>query len=168
MNSKLIRTGTALVAGAALFASVSAGAFAGPAPNTFTVQTVIAASCTVSEGGAPGNLTPTYDPTSDTSTGAETTLTTFCNGTTPTVTFTSPNTTFESPNYVMVDPGNDHLNYQLSNTATCTGVVGDNNLPEGDPLPLTSPYDICAAVIPGQTTAPAGTYLDTVTYTIAD
>jgi spore coat protein U-like protein len=167
MAIKLIRTGTALVAGAALFASVSAGAFAGPAPTTFTVTTTIAASCTVSEDGAPGDLTPTYNPTSDTSTGSETTLTTFCNGTTPTVTFTDATGNFESF-YTMLDGNNDHLNYQLSNTATCTGVVGDNNLPEGDALPLTSPYEICAAVIPGQTTAPAGTYVDTVTYNIAD
>jgi hypothetical protein len=167
--SHLARTGTALVAGAALFAAVSAGAFAIPS-NTFTVSTTITASCTVTDDG-PANLTPTYAPTTDSGVGSATTLNTFCTGTDPNVTFTdafaSDTNEFEMTN------GGANLFFQISNNTTCNGTAGDTPISEDTALPLgggTSTYNICAAVIAGSGTnvaAPAGNYSDTVTYTLA-
>lgn len=166
--SNLTRTGTALVAGAALFAAVSAGAYAVPA--TFNVSTTITATCSISDNGAPANLTPTYTPSGDTGTGDETTLSTSCNGSTPTVTFTDAYNS-GTTNFEMTSGAND-LFFQISNTPSCSGVVGDGPITENVPQNLTSgnsTYDICAAVITGglNTSAPAGSYSDTVTYTIS-
>ena len=66
-------------------------------------------------------------------------------------------------------PGNA-LQFQISNGTSCSGVVGDAPLTQGAAQGLTSGasevYNICAAVIPGQTLTAVDTYNDTVTYTI--
>jgi len=163
LNSSLIRTGTALVAGAVLFATLSAHASAG----TFLVQTTITASCTITDAG-PGNLAPTYTSASDTGTGAETVLNTNCTGTNPTVAFTDAYGNIDG-DYAMNDGNGHNLQYQLSNTPTCSGVPGDVNMGEGDPQAINgAAFDICAAVLTGagMNTLPAGNYTDTVTYTI--
>jgi spore coat protein U-like protein len=166
--SKLARTATALVAGAALFAAVSAGAFAVP-PNTFTVSTTITASCSVTDAG-PANLTPTYTPTTDTGVGSATTLDTFCTGTTPTVVL-SDAAGSGGPEFVMTD-GGANLYYHLANGTSCNGTNTDNVIDEGTAINLTGGegvLNICAAVIAGgglNVDAAAGSYLDTVTYTI--
>lgn len=160
---------TALVAGAALFAAASTGAYA--VPTTFNVSTTINASCSVTDSG-PANLTPSYVPSTDTSTGAATTLNTFCNGANPNVTFTDALNSSDTL-FAMTTVGGSFLYYQISNTATCTGVAGDNPVYEDTAIALTSgvsSFNICAAVITGgnlNTGAQAGTYSDTVTYTIA-
>ncbi len=162
---KFARNATALTVGATLFAAVSAGAYA--VPTTFNVSTTVTASCTVTDAG-PANLTPTYTQSTDSGTGDETVLNTFCSGTNPTVTFTDAGGNIDG-DYEMND-GTNILHYQISNTPTCTGIPGDNNLGEDDAWPISSPaYDICAAVTVGgvNTTVPAGSYTDTVTYTIA-
>jgi hypothetical protein len=161
----LTRTGTALIAGAALFAGVATAAGATPT-NTFNVSTTITASCTVTDSG-PANLTPTYTPSTDSGTGSETVLNTFCSGSSPTVAFTDAYNNVDG-DYAMND-GNGHiLQYQLSNTPTCSGIPGDGNMGDTDPEPLTAAFDICAGVIVGgvNVTAPAGSYTDTVTYSI--
>jgi hypothetical protein len=162
----LTRSGTAFVAGVALFAAVSAGADA--IPDTFNVSTTISASCSVTDSG-PADLTPTYSPTSDSGAGSETVLSTLCNGTSPSVTFSD---SYDSNNnlFVMYD-GSSVLYYQISNTTSCSGVSGDNPIYESFPITLPSgvnSFDICAAVITGgvNVNAPAGTYNDTVTYSI--
>ncbi len=165
--STITRNGTALVAGAALFAAVSAGAYA--IPDTFNVSTTISASCNITDSG-PADLTPTYSPASDSGTGSETELDTFCNGTSPYVTFTDAYGDFDGNEFAMSNGGNN-LFYQISNTASCSGVAGDNPIGEGDPVSLAAglnTLDICAAVITGglNTSVPAGTYNDTVTYSI--
>jgi hypothetical protein len=164
--TKLTRTGTALAAGAALFAAVSTGAYA---TGTFNVSTTITAACSVTDTG-PADLTPTYTPSTDTGTGSATVLNTFCSGTTPTVTFTDASSS--GTNEFVMTSGASSLYYQISNGAACTGVVGDAPIQEGGAQPLVngpSGYNICAAVITGgvNTTAAAGSYTDVVTYTIA-
>jgi hypothetical protein len=167
--TSLTRTATALVAGAALFATLSAGADA--IPDTFNVSTTISASCSLTNGdGGPADLTPTYTPSTDSGTGSETVLDTTCTGSSPTVTFTDASNS-GSTEFVMLSASND-LYYQISNTPSCTGVVGDNPITEGAPQSLTtgtSVYEICAAVIAQgvNTTAPGGSYTDTVTYSIS-
>ncbi len=164
----LTRTCTALVAGAALVAAVSAGADA--IPDTFNVSTTISASCSITDSG-PSDLTPTYSPTSDSGTGSETSLNTNCTGGTPSVTFTDAGAS-GTTEFVMTS-GNSDLYYQISNTPTCSGVAGDGPITEASPVSLTpgnSSFDICAAVIAGgglNVGAAAGSYTDTVTYTIA-
>jgi hypothetical protein len=166
--ANLARTATSLVAGASLFAAVSAGANAGG--NTFNVSTTIASSCSVTDSG-PADLTPTYDPTTDSGTGSETVLNTDCNGTTPSVTFTDPED-LGTNDFVMAS-GPNILYFQISTGASCTGIPGDNPIYEHNPVSLQpGPYalDICAAVITGggvNTSAVAGSYSDTVTYSIA-
>jgi len=162
----LTRTGTALAAGAALFAAVSTGAYA--APTTFNVSTTITASCVVTDDG-PTNLTPTYDPTTDTGTGNATSLNTACTGVTPSVVFTDSDGS--NTNYFQMSSGSSNLWYQISNNPGCNGGPGDNPILENDAITLgtgTASYDICAAVITGgvNTAVPAGSYTDTVTYTI--
>jgi len=164
-TSKLIRAGTSVLAGAALFAAVSAGAYA--APTTFNVSTTITAACTITDAG-PANLTPTYTPSTDSGTGSETVLNTFCSGTNPTVSFTDAYGNIDG-DYAMNDGNGHNLQYQLSNTATCSGIPADNNMGEGDGQPInTAAFDICAAVLTGgaNVNVPAGTYNDTVTYNI--
>jgi len=161
----LSRSGTALLASAAFFASVSSGA---GATNTFNVSTTIEDSCSVTNAG-PSDLVVTYVPTTDTSTGAATSLDTFCNGTSPTVSFSDG--TYGTTNFAMTGPGG-YLYYYLSQSTTCTGVVADNPIVQGFTQPLgagTTSFDICAAVITGgvNTGAPAGAYSDTVTYSIS-
>jgi hypothetical protein len=164
--TKLTRTGTALAAGAALFAAVSTGAYA---TGTFNVSTTITSSCSVTDSG-PANLTPTYDPSTDSGTGSATTLNTACNGATPSVTFTDSNGSYTT--FFQMSDGSSNLWYQISNNATCTGGPGDNPIQENNPVLLgtgTASYNICAAVIAGNgtnTSVAAGSYSDTVTYTI--
>jgi hypothetical protein len=166
-HNHLARTCTALIAGAALFTGVVTAA---GATNTFNVSTTITNSCTVTDKG-PTDLTPTYTPVSDSGTGAETSLNTFCNGEGPTVAFTDAAAT-GSGTFIMYD-GASQLDYQISNNAACNGTSGDFPILEGAPQNLTpgnSSYDICAAVIAGvglNTAVPAGSYTDTVTYTIS-
>jgi spore coat protein U-like protein len=165
--SNLTRTGTALVAGAALFAAVSAIADASPA--TFNVTTTISASCNVNFGG-PTDLAPTYSPASDTSVGDATGLSTTCTGTTPSVVFTDQASS-GTTQFVMLHNGTDQLNYQISLGTSCSGISQDSPITEGASINLVSgvnqTLDICAAVIVGQTTGIAsGLYGDTVTYTI--
>jgi len=164
----LTRTGTALVAGAALFAAVSGGAYAAPA--TFNVSTTITAACTISDVGFPQDLTPTYTPSSDSGTGSATALTTNCSGEAPTVAFTDANNSGSTA--FQMTSGANQLFFQISNEPACAGGPGDNPIIEGAAQPLTpgvSSYDICAAVITGglNTGVPAGSYADVVTYTIA-
>lgn len=166
MNTrKLTRTLTGLIAGTALFAAGSRGANA--VPSTFNVSTTITAACTVTDAG-PANLTPTYTSSTDSGTGSETVLNTFCNGTNPTVTFTDAEA--NTGNYYAMNDGNGNLLvYQISNTPTCSGVVGDVNLEEGEPYAITTAaFDICASVLVNgsNTGLPAGNYTDVVTYTI--
>jgi len=165
--SDCTRTASALVAAAALFGSVSAGAYA--APDTFNVSTTVSDSCTVTDSG-PANLTPTYSPISDSGTGSETVLNTFCTGTNPYVDFYD---SWDSggPQFAMSN-GTTNLYYQISDTPTCSGVPGDN--PISDDVPVALPngansFDVCAAVTTGglNVTAPAGSYTDTVIYSIA-
>lgn len=160
------RTGTALVAGAALCLAVSGAADA--VTTTFIVSTTITRSCVVSDAGPP-DLAPAYSPTIDAGTGDHTVLNTTCNGTTPTVTFTdaynSGGTVFQ------MTSGTSALYYQISNGASCSGVASDSPVQEGVPqvmAPGIASFDICASVIAGgmNTNAPAGTYTDTVTYTL--
>jgi len=160
----LTRTGTAFAACAALFATVSAGASANG--TTFNVSTTITNSCVLSGKGGPSDLAPAYVPSTDVSAGDESVLNTTCNGNAPTVTFTDANAS-GTTQFAMTSGANT-LYYQISNTATCTGVAGDNPVTENVAQPLTASYDICAAVITGglNTTVPAGSYTDTVTYTI--
>jgi len=68
--------------------------------------------------------------------------------------------------------GTTNLYYQISDTPTCSGVPGDN--PISDDVPVALPngansFDVCAAVTTGglNVTAPAGSYTDTVIYSIA-
>jgi len=163
----LTRTGTGLAASAALFASLASGALA---TSTFNVSTTITNACTVTDSG-PANLTPTYTPTTDSGTGSETNLNTFCNGNAPTVAFTDAAGSGTNA-FVMYD-GAAPLYYQISSDPTCNGTSGDIPINEGAPQNLLQgggSYEICAAVIAGvgiNTTAPAGSYTDTVTYTIS-
>jgi hypothetical protein len=162
-----IRTGGALVASALFVGAVSTGAAA--VPDTFNVSTTVASSCVVTDAG-PANLTPTYSPTSDSGTGSETVLNTFCNGTSPGLLLYDAWDSGGSQ-FAMSD-GTTYLFYQISNTATCSGVAGDNPLPDDLPIALpsgTNSFDLCAAVTTGgsNVTAPAGAYTDTVTYSIA-
>jgi hypothetical protein len=166
--SDVTRAGSALIAGAALFAAVSAGAYA--VPDTFNVSTTISASCSVTDSG-PANLTPAYTPASDSGTGAETNLNTFCTGSVPTVTFTDG--LDSGDNFFAMSDGGVLLYYQLSSNPTCNGTSADLPISEGAPQNLlqgNGSYEICAAVIAGSglnVGIPAGTYSDTVTYTIA-
>jgi spore coat protein U-like protein len=163
----LTRNGAALVAGAALFATASSDADA--VTTTFIVSTTITRSCVVSDAGPP-DLAPTYSPTIDAGTGDHTVLNTTCNGATPTVTFTdaynSGGTVFQMTN------GASALYYQISNGTSCSGVASDNPVQEGVPqvmAPGNGAYDICVSVLAAggtNTNAPAGTYTDTVTYTL--
>lgn len=159
----LTRTGTALVAGAALFVTVSTAA--GAVPSSFNVSTTITASCTVTDAG-PTNLAPTYTPSTDSGVGDSTVLDTACNGSTPTVTFTDASGA--TTEFVMTS-GANRLGYYLSNNNDCTGGSGDNPITVGAPQNLVPAYAIAACVIIGGTNvgAPAGTYTDTVTYTIS-
>jgi hypothetical protein len=166
--AKLTRTGTALAAGAALFAAASTCAFA--APSTFDVSTTIAASCVVTDGG-PGDLTPSYVPSTDTSTGAGTFLETNCNSASPLAVFTDFADT-GSTRFVMTSAAGNNLYYQISNNDTCSGGPGDDPIVEGAGQTITTgnnSYAICAAVIVGglNTGVAAGIYSDTVTYTVA-
>jgi len=166
--SNITRTGTALVAGAALFAAVSAGADA--VPTTFNVNTTVSASCSLTLGdGGPADLTPTYTPATDSGTGSETVLDTTCTGSTPTVAFTDAAAT-GSTSFEMTS-GPNVLYYQISSNPSCSGGPGDDPISEGAAQSLTtgnSVYEICAAVITGgpNTGAVGGSYNDTVTYTI--
>jgi hypothetical protein len=164
--SNRTRTATALVAGAALFAAVSAGADA--IPDTFNVSTTISASCSVTDSG-PADLTPTYTPSTDSGVGASTTLNTNCNGTSPTVTFTDADG--GGPAFFMFGTGGV-LIFQLSNNTSCNGSPADNPLVEAEAYSLgtgISSYNICAAITTGgdNVLAAAGTYTDTITYTIS-
>ena len=159
----LARTGSAVTAGALLLAALGAGALAAPA--TFTVSTNITNSCVVS-GGGPSDLTPTYDPITGSSVGAATTLVTSCSGPAPVVAFTDAGgsgTSFQMTSFAST------LFYQISNSTSCSGIAADDPLTVGGQYNLTSGsgiYNICAAVTAGQTGIPAGSYSDTVTYTI--
>lgn len=161
----IVRPLVALCASAGLVAGVATIASAG----TFGVSTNVTASCVVNT--APAALAPTYSGATDASVGTATTLTTTCNGATPTVTFTDPSAgvgTIFTMNGT-AHPGNA-LQFQISNGTSCSGVVGDAPLTQGAAQALTSGasevYNICAAVIPGQTLTAVDTYNDTVTYTI--
>jgi hypothetical protein len=163
------RAGTALAAAALLFATATAGA---GATDTFNVSTTIDAACSVTDAG-PSDLTPTYAPSTDTGTGSATTLNTFCSGTTPSVTFTDA---FDSFFYIFAmtsGGGTNFLYYQISNNTSCTGVGSDNPINENSAISLApgnNTFNICAAVIAGNgtnTSAVAGVYTDTVTYSIA-
>jgi hypothetical protein len=167
--SNLTRTGTALVAGAALFAAFPAGADATPS-NTFNVSTTISASCVVTDSG-PADLTPTYIPSTNSGVGSATSLDTNCSGSSPTVTFTDAANTGTSE-FVMTS-GSNNLFYQISDNSSCNGAAGDNPIQEGVAQSLlsgTQSYEICAAVITGgavNVAVAAGSYTDTVTYTFA-
>jgi hypothetical protein len=167
-RNKLAHGGTALVGAAVFFAALTTGASA--VPDTFAVTTTISASCSVTDAG-PGNLTPTYSPTSDAGVGSATTLNTFCTGTTPTVVFTDAYGS-ETTAFAMSNGNGGVLLYQLSNNATCNGTNSDAPFYENTSVSMTggsTSFNICAAVIAGSGTnvaAPAGTYQDLVTYTI--
>jgi hypothetical protein len=163
------RTVTALVAGAAFFAVASLCA---DATDTFNVSTTITASCSLTGGdGGPADLTPSYTQSTDSGTGVETALDTTCTGDTPSVFFTdaysSGTTVFE------MTSGSSQLFYQLSSDPTCDGTPGDIPITEGAPQNLLQgggSYEICAAVIAGSgmnVNAAAGSYSDTVTYSIS-
>jgi len=68
--------------------------------------------------------------------------------------------------------GAQNLYFQISNNPTCDGSAGDNPLLQGIQVPLglgASSFTICAAVITNggiNVGVPAGSYTDTVTYTI--
>jgi hypothetical protein len=167
-RSGFTRTITAAAAGAAFFAAVSEDTFAG----TFNVSTTITASCSITNAG-PANLAPTYTATTDTGTGSATTLNTFCTGTTPTVVLTDAAAGGSGGNvFVMTNGGGANLYYQISTNPTCNGTSADDAIDEGGTITLTGGtglLNICAAVIAGvgvNVTAIAGTYQDTVTYTI--
>lgn len=159
----LTRTSTALVAGTALFLTVSTAASA--VPSTFNVATTITASCTVTDAG-PANLAPSYSPGTDSGTGDSTSLDTACTGSSPTVTFTDANGA--TTEFIMTS-GANRLGYYLSNNNNCTGGSGDNPITVGAPQNLVPVYHIAACVIIGgiNVGVPAGTYTDTVTYTIS-
>ncbi len=166
MNSNFIRTGTAVIAGATLVAAISGGARAG----TFNVSTTITPSCTITDAG-PGNLTPEYAPTTDTGTGASTTLDTFCTGPNPTVVFTDAYASNDTQ-FAMSNGAGAYLFYQISPNVNCNGTPGDVPINENtvqDLIGGTQSFPICAAVIAGgglNVGAPAGAYQDTVTYTL--
>jgi hypothetical protein len=70
-----------------------------------------------------------------------------------------------------MNEGNGNLLvYEISNTPTCSGAVGEANfLEEGEPYAITTAaFDICASVLANgsNTGLPAGNYTDVVTYTI--
>jgi hypothetical protein len=161
----LTRTGIAALAGAALLAGVAESAGA----NTFTVSTTITTACKLSDSG-PTDLTPTYERVVDSGTGSVTALNTVCNGANPTVTFTD--SLGSGTNLFAMHNGDSALYYQISLGPSCSGVAGDNPIQESAPIALPSgdnALNICAAVITGDGTnadVPAGTYTDTVTYTI--
>lgn len=168
-NASFARTAAALVAGAALFLAVSRDA---DAQSVFNVSTTITASCNVTDAG-PTDLTPTYSPLTDSGTGSATALNTFCTGTAPTATFTDAYDSFYYVFAMTGGGGGNFLYYQISNNTACTGVGGDDPINEGSAIALpsgTSSFNICAAVITGGMNAGntvAGTYGDTVTYSIA-
>jgi len=161
----LARAGSAVLAGAALLAGAAASAGA----NTFNVSTTISPACTLSDSG-PTDLTPTYTPVRDLGTGTATALNTVCNGTNPTVTFSD--SLGSGTNLFAMHDGASTLYYQISIGTSCSGVVGDNPIQENTPIALpagVNTFDICAAVITGDGTnvnVPAGSYSDTVTYSI--
>jgi spore coat protein U-like protein len=167
-HRNLTRTVTALVAAAGLFAVVSAGADA--IPDTFNVSTTISASCSITDSG-PANLFPQYVPSTDTSTGAATALNTYCNGSSPTVNFSDGS--YGTTQFLMNNGGSSYLYYQISQNSSCNGSAFDNPIPQGFQQTLgvgVASFDICAAVITGgglNTGAPAGTYTDTITYSIS-
>jgi hypothetical protein len=162
------RTVTALVAGATFFAIASVCA---DATDTFNVSTTITAACSLADGdGGPADLTPSYTPSTDSGTGTETVLDTSCTGSVPTVTFTD---TYNSGTTVFeMTSGSSQLFYQLSSDPSCDGTPGDLPITEGVAQNLLQgfgSYEICAAVIAGggmNVNAAAGSYSDTVTYTI--
>jgi spore coat protein U-like protein len=156
------RTLASFGAAVALLAGITTGAHAA----TFGVSTTIAASCIINSGG-PAALTPTYSGPTDLSVGSATTLNTTCNTASPTVAFTDP--TGAGTVFIM-HAGVAVLNYQISNRTSCSGIVGDNAIPQATTESLVTGvsqvYNICAAVIPGQMVAAVGSYTDTVTLTI--
>jgi len=162
----LARAGTTVLAGAALLAG--AGASAGAA-NTFVVSTTVTTACTVS-GSGPTDLAPTFTQVLDSGTGTATALNTSCNGPSPTVTFSD--SMGSGTNVFAMHNGASALYYQISIGTSCSGVAGDNPIQESAPIALpggVSSFNICAAVIAGtgmNVNAPAGTYTDTVTYSI--
>lgn len=165
--SNFARAGTAIIGGVFFFVALSAGANA--VPSSFNVTTTIAASCSMT-AAAPGNLTPTYSMPTDSGDGAKTALNTFCVGTAPSVTFTDAYNSGSNV-FAMTDAGGANLYYQLSNNATCDGTGADNPINENAPVSLGSganSLNICAAVLTDGSNdgAPAGTYSDTVTYSM--
>ena len=95
--------------------------------GTLNVTTNITASCVILSGG-PSNLSPTYDPISNVSVGSATTLVTTCTGLSPSVAFSDPSgsgTTVFSMNN-----GRTSLNYQISNTTSCSGILADDRSPK--------------------------------------
>ncbi len=97
-----------------------------------------------------------------------TVLNTLCNGD-PTVTFTD--SYGSGTNVFAMHDGNSVLYYQISNGPSCSGVPGDDPIQENSPITIPSganALNICAAVITGgmNLNVPAGTYTDTVTYSI--
>ncbi len=167
VNFRLLTlAGTGAFAGAALLAGVGANA---AAASTFVVSTTIAPTCTVS-GSGPADLTPTYTEIGDSGTGTATALDTICNGANPTITLSD--SLGSGTNLFAMHNGNSALYYQISIGTSCTGAAGDNPIQENAPITLPSgfdAFDICAAVIAGtglNVNVPAGTYSDTVTYSI--
>lgn len=145
-------------------AGISTSAYAAP----LAVSTTIAASCIINSGSLAA-LTPTYSGPSDVSNGSATTLNTTCNTGAPTVAFSDQGgagTVFT----MHIGAGLVPLNFQISNSTSCTGIAGDAAIPQATTRPLgtgTQVFSICAAVIPGQQLAVVGAYTDTVTVTIA-
>lgn len=162
------RAGTALAGGAFFFVALSAGARA--VPSSFTVSTTITASCSMTNAG-PGNLAPTYSMPTDSGDGSQTALSTFCTGTAPSVTFSDAYGSGSNV-FAMTDADGASLYYQLSNNTTCNGTGADNPITESTPISLGSGANslmICAAVLTGgqNAGARAGTYSDTVTYSMS-
>jgi spore coat protein U-like protein len=167
--SIFLRRASAFAAGAAFVAATasSAGAVSG---GSFTVSTTITASCSVTNAG-PSDLSPTYSPVTDTGTGAATSISTVCTGPNPQIAFTDLNGG-SGTDFVMTN-GSAKLYYYLSSNATCDGTRADRPLSYGIAANGfangSATFGVCAAVEANGTNTglPAGTYTDTVYYTIS-
>jgi spore coat protein U-like protein len=154
------------VLGAALFASSSV-APTGAATNqaVLTVNATVTNNCDVA--GNPAMLSMSYDPLTNTPTLGTSSFTYACtNGASVSVTPASLNVV-GAPNWEAVYNSSDLL-YTLWNNSTCSG---SGQLSNGVSESLSAgtgssqTYNICAIPNTGQQTEPAGTYVDTVTFT---
>jgi spore coat protein U-like protein len=147
-------------------------AIGGTAPaSAATNQAVLNVSATVTNNcdvaGNPATLTMSYDPLTNTPTLGTSSFTYACTlGASVSVTPASLNVV-GAPNWEGVYNSSDLL-YTLWNNLTCSGSGQlSNGVSEsvGSGTGSSQTYNICAIPNTGQQTAPAGTYVDTVTFT---